>query len=165
MKDEHAMNTMPLFKRDIIVSIRPMYAAKILNGHKTVELRRKFPEAAAIGTTALIYSTSPVQAIVGYARIKDVLRLPVSQIWQEHGAAACIERQDFDAYFGGLEYGFAILLDGVKALERPLKALELRNDFGVVPPQSFRYLDEEHTSLLSDERLQTPYRHQHRHRA
>lgn len=159
------MNTMPLFKRDILVSIRPTYASKILSGQKTVELRRRFPEASAVGATVLIYSTSPVQAIVGYARIKDVLRLPVEQIWLDHGEAACIERENFDTYFDGLEYGFAILLDGVTALERQLNVIELKNEFGFVPPQSFRYLDEGYTSLLSDERLQTPYRHQHRHRA
>lgn len=164
-KDEHAMSTMPPLKRDILVSIHPTYAAKILSGQKTVELRRKFPEASAIGATVLIYSTSPVQAIVGYARIKNVLRLPVEQIWQDHGEAACLERHDFDAYFDGLDYGFAILLGGVKTLKRQLNALELRNEFGFVPPQSFRYLDEGYTSLLSNEPLQTPYRHKHRHRA
>ncbi|TWB12958.1 putative transcriptional regulator [Nitrospirillum amazonense] len=159
------MNTMPLFKRDILVSIRPTYASKILSGLKTVELRRKFPEASAIGATVLIYSTSPVQAIVGYARIKDVLRLPVEQIWQDHGEAACIERHDFDAYFDGLAYGFAILLDKVQTLNQQLNVAELKDEFGFVPPQSFRYLDEGYTSLLSDERLQTPYRHKHRNQA
>ncbi|MCA3260992.1 MAG: ASCH domain-containing protein [Telmatospirillum sp.] len=159
------MNSRTTFKRDILVSIRPAYAAKILSGHKTVELRRKFPEASAIGTTALIYSTSPVQAIVGYARINNVLRLPVEQIWRNHGDAACIELSDFNAYFTGLKYGFAILLDRVKTLKRRLNALELKDEFGFVPPQSFRYLDEGYTSLLRNERLQTPNRYQHRYRA
>ena len=159
------MDTLPLLKRDILVSIRPTYATKILDGQKTVELRRKFPEASAVGAMILIYSTSPVQAIVGYARIKNVLRLPVNQIWRDHGSAACIAREDFDTYFDGLGYGFAILLEDVQALDRHRKAAELRNEFGFVPPQSFRYLDKGHTSfLLSDEQLQNSYRHQCRHR-
>jgi predicted transcriptional regulator len=160
------MNTMPLFKRDILVSIRPTYASKILDGHKTVELRRRFPEVSAVGATILIYSTSPVQAIVGYARIKNVLRLPIAQIWEIYGTAACIAAEHFDAYFDGLDYGFAILLEDVKTLNRQFKAAELKNQFGFVPPQSFRYLDEVYTSyLLSDERLQTPYRHERHHRS
>lgn len=159
------MNTLPLFKRDILVSIRPTYASKILSGQKTVELRRKFPEVSAIGATALIYSTSPVQAIVGYARIKNVLRLPVEQIWLAYGEAACIERKDFDTYFEGQDYGFAILLENVRSLKRQLNAFDLKNEFGFVPPQSFRYLDHGYTSLLSDEPLQSPHRHQHCHRA
>ncbi len=159
------MNTMPLFKRDILVSIRPTYASKILTGHKTVELRRKFPEASAVGATALIYSSSPVRAVVGFAHIKDVLRLPIEQIWKSHGEAACIERQAFDTYFSGVEYGFAILLEGATTLDRQLDIMELRNELGIVPPQSFRYLNEGYMSLLSDERLQTSHRHQRRHRA
>ncbi|MBF0306825.1 MAG: ASCH domain-containing protein [Alphaproteobacteria bacterium] len=157
------MNTLPLFKRDVLVSIRPIYASKILSGDKTVELRRKFPEAA-IGATALIYATSPVQAIVGYARIKDILRLPIARIWREHGAAACIEQPDFDAYFDGMEFGFAVLLEGVQVLERPVNARVLRDEFGIVPPQSFRYLDEGYAALLSNEQVQISDRHQHRHR-
>jgi predicted transcriptional regulator len=60
------MDALPEFKRDVLVSIRPFYASKILTGHKTVELRRKFPEVGAVGATALIYSSSPVSAVVGW---------------------------------------------------------------------------------------------------
>lgn len=159
------MNTMPLFKRDVLVSIRPAYADKILGGEKTVELRRKFPRSAATGATVLIYSSSPVRAIVGYARIKDVLRLPVAQIWRSHSAAACITKDDFNAYFNGLKYGFVILLEDVKVLKEQLKAIDLRDELGFVPPQSFRYVDENYISMLSNERLQITYRHPRRHRA
>ena len=41
------MDAVPEFRRDVLVSIRPFYASKILNGHKTVELRRRFPESLA----------------------------------------------------------------------------------------------------------------------
>jgi predicted transcriptional regulator len=54
------------------MNIRPPHASKILDGQKTVELRRKFPELTTKGTIALIYSSSPVRVIVGYARIKRV---------------------------------------------------------------------------------------------
>lgn len=159
------MNTMPLFKRDVLLSIRPTYASKILSGAKTVELRRKFPQFSVIGATALIYSSSPVQAIVGFARIKDVLRLPVDQIWGNHGEAACIERRDFDAYFDGLDCGYAILLEDVQILEPQWSLQDLKDTLGFTPPQSFRYIDDGYASMLSNERLHTPYRHQHRHRA
>lgn len=159
------MNTMPLFARDVLLSIHPNYASKILSGDKTVELRRKFPETSAIGATALIYSSSPVQAIVGFARIKDVLRLPIEQIWRNHGEAACIERRDFDAYFDGLDYGYALLLEDAQTLERQRSLEDLKKEFGFAPPQSFRYIDDGYASMLSNEQLHTPYRHQHRHQA
>ena len=81
------MDAIPEFRRDILVSVRPIYASKILHGQKTVELRRKFPEVGATGALILIYSSSPVSAVVGCARIKHVLKLPVSRIWKEYGVA------------------------------------------------------------------------------
>lgn len=150
------MNTMSLFRRDILLSIKPVYVEKILTGIKTVELRRKFPDTS-IGATILIYSTSPVQAIVGYARIKAVLKMPVSEIWSDFEESACIGKEDFDAYFQGLDSGYVIQLEDVTALEQQMPASELRNTFGFVPPQSFRYLDGGYNSLLRNERLQTPY--------
>jgi predicted transcriptional regulator len=159
------MNAIPEFRRDVLVSIRPQYASKILEGEKTVELRRKFPEVGAIGVTAFIYSSSPVRAIVGYARIKDVLKLPVSKIWREHGAAACISKVEFDAYFSGLKDGFAIVFESVQPLKKLFKAADLEAQFGIVPPQSYRYVGGDCVALLSDEQFQTSHRHKRRHRA
>lgn len=70
-------------QRDVVLSIKPVYSEKILAGRKTVELRRRFPDSAPSGTLAYIYSSSPVKAMVGTALIRDVLRLPIEQIWTE----------------------------------------------------------------------------------
>jgi predicted transcriptional regulator len=146
-------------KRDILFSIRPFYAEKILEGQKTVELRRKFPEFGTVGSTALIYSTSPVSAIVGSAKINNVFKLSLSKLWKAHGADACIVKSDFDAYFAGQNYGFAIILGSARQLKNQLPASALENEFGIVPPQSYRYLDEERVALLNDGRLQTVSRY------
>jgi predicted transcriptional regulator len=153
------MDAITDFTRDILVSVRPHFVSKILSGEKTVELRRKFPEAGTAGALALLYSSSPISAIVGYARIKHVLKLPLSTIWKEYGAASCISRADFHAYFADLKSGFAILLDGVHEFRRPIKAADLRLQFGVVPPQSYRYLSGELVASLSDGQFQATGRH------
>jgi predicted transcriptional regulator len=153
------------FIRDVVVSVRPNYAAKILEGAKTVELRRRFPEACTIGALMLIYSSHPVRAIVGHARIREIHRLPLPNLWREFGKLACIEKKDFDDYFCGSNYGSAILLGDVKILPQQVKASELQKKFGFVAPQSFRYLSEEYNSLLRNERLQVSDRHERRNRA
>jgi predicted transcriptional regulator len=153
------MADMANIKRHILVSIRPEYVYKILDGEKTVELRRKFPEQRAIGATALIYSSSPVSAIVGCSRIKRVLKLPISQIWKRHRTAACISKDEFTEYFTEVSHGFVIFFDGVKLFEPRLEAKDLAKTFGIVPPQSYRYLSEEYLALISNERLQGPYRY------
>jgi predicted transcriptional regulator len=74
------MDPEPELQRDILVSIRPVFATKILEGQKSVELRRRFPIQAGAGCRLLIYSSRPVSAVVGFARIKTVLKLPVARI-------------------------------------------------------------------------------------
>lgn len=145
--------------RDILFSVHPKYASKIIEGTKTVELRRRFPETALKGTLALIYSSSPVRAVVGCARIKYVSRLSIAQIWKQYGAAACISKDDLYAYFSGLKFGFAIVLESVQPLRRQLDAGELRVQFGIVPPQSYRYVSGDVVAYLNDERIQASDRH------
>lgn len=137
--------------RDIVLSVKPVYSEKILDGSKTVELRRRFPVSAPNGALAYIYSTSPVKAMVGTAAIRNVLKLPVEQIWSEFESAAFISRDQFDKYFDGLTYGFALVFDGVKAFSRPLPLSELREKFGFEPPQSFLYAKRNLRKALQDE--------------
>src|ERR1700739_2681673 len=152
-------------KRAVLFSIRPFYVDKILAGQKTVELRRRFPEVGMSGSTAMIYCTSPVKAIVGSAKISDVRKLSLSTLWRSHGGAACIAKDDFNEYFAGQDHGFAIILTGAKSLQGRFSASDLEAKFGIVPPQSYRYLAEELVAILNDGRLQASGRHKHSDRA
>jgi predicted transcriptional regulator len=159
------MDPEPELQRDILVSIRPFFATKILEGQKSVELRRRFPIQTGAGSRLLIYSCSPVSAVVGFARINSVLRLPITRIWRDHAAAACISRDEFDAYFSGLQYGFVIFLSGIESAGRRLSAADLHKQFGIVPPQSYRYLTQECAALLKNERIQASRGHKRDYRA
>ncbi|MCM2505500.1 helix-turn-helix domain-containing protein [Aureimonas altamirensis] len=138
-------------QRDVVISIKPIYSEKILAGQKTVELRRRFPVSAPNGVIAYIYSSSPVKAIVGTVAIRDVLRLPIEQIWAEFESTAFIERPHFEKYFEGLAHGYALLFDEVRSFSRPLPLHELRQNFGFEPPQSFLYVKRDLRRALQDE--------------
>jgi predicted transcriptional regulator len=157
------MDAIPEFTRDLLVSVHPRHASNILNGEKTVELRRRFPERHTRGALVLIYSTAPVRAIVGTARVKHVLKLPISRIWKEYGAAACVSKAEVAAYFSGVREGYAILLDEARPFKRQLTMEALYRRFGIVPPQSYRYITDGCAALLSDERLQAPGRYERSH--
>jgi predicted transcriptional regulator/DNA-binding XRE family transcriptional regulator len=124
--------------RDVVLSIKPQYTSKILEGEKTVELRRRFP-AAPKGTIAYIYCTSPVRAIIGRAEITEIIKLPVDEIWREYHASASVDKSDFDSYFSGINEGFALKFANAEAFSRRLELPELRERFGFEPPQSFLY--------------------------
>lgn len=145
--------------KDIVLSIRPRHAEKILSGNKTVELRRRFIDEVGAGSLALIYTTSPVQALTGAAEIQEVQKLPIRDLWQRHRVAACLPRGDFDAYFEGVDHGYAILLSRPKQLARPVALAELRERFGFAPPQSFQYAPQRLRGLVEHEWPQDPNRH------
>jgi predicted transcriptional regulator/DNA-binding XRE family transcriptional regulator len=126
--------------RDVILSIRPVHAEKILDGSKTVELRRRFTGGVRPGTIALIYSTSPRSALTGSARIKEVQRLAVPELWERHCSAACLQKREFEDYFSGLASGYAIVLTSAQPLIRPVGLPELRQRFGFEAPQSYQYI-------------------------
>jgi predicted transcriptional regulator len=110
--------------RDAIISIRPDAADAILNGTKTVELRRKIPEIA-IGARLWIYATRPVAAVVGIVAVTAVTKAHPPTIWQKHKDSADLDHVSFEKYFTGAQEAIAITL---KSPERvgPISVDQLR---------------------------------------
>ena len=134
--------------QDVLFSVKPNYAEQILDGRKTVELRRQFTQTEVAGALAFIYSTSPVRKLVGYARITAVRRLCVRNIWREYRDVAGIAKAAFDAYFRGKREGYVIVLETPTRLAQGVSIESLRLRFGFVPPQSFRYVPREYHALI-----------------
>ena len=66
-------------------------------------------------------------------------RLPI--YWKEARRRGMHSRtRDLSDYFSGTKFGFAILLGAVKTMRNHLTASELEAQFGIVPPQSYRYV-------------------------
>jgi len=138
-------------RRDIVFSIKPEYSQKIISGQKTIELRRRFPSTVPVGTIALIYATTPTQALTGIAEIEAVISDTPLAIWEEFSEEACIDRRDFEAYFLGTASATAIKLKRARPLRRRLELEELRERFRFEPPQSFLYVAPELREALSYE--------------
>lgn len=151
-------------RRDVVLSVRPTYSTKIMEGKKTIELRRRFPVSAPRGTIAYIYSTSPVQAMVGSAEIAGIFKLPVPDIWERFGKMAEIEQSSFDEYFAGVRDGFALRFTNVRAFSRSIELPELRRRFGFEPPQSFLYATSILRTALQDEYSDVSDRYERHHR-
>ena len=63
--------------QDVLLSVKPQYANLIVDGIKSVELRRKFPTDLRQGTRCLIYSSSPTQKVIGECKIETVTKLSI----------------------------------------------------------------------------------------
>lgn len=128
-----------MIPKNVIISIKPKYALQIIEGKKTIELRRKFPTENIKGGIAIIYASSPIQKIVGYAFIEDVKKLSVSSIWEEFSKQTCVTKTFFNSYFNGLDEGFAIALSNPIKLRTPVDVKALEEEYRFSPPQSYRY--------------------------
>lgn len=121
----------------ILLSVKPRFAAKLLDGTKAVELRRSFPTLD--GTEAFIYASTPVRAVIGVLQIVEVQVSPVEEIWDAHNQHMALQRHEFDSYLAGRTRACALLVQSHRRFEQPVSLAELRHA-GLTPPQSFRYI-------------------------
>jgi predicted transcriptional regulator len=138
-----------------VLSIRPTFMQRILSGEKTIELRRRFPTDITADCSVLLYSTSPIQSIVGIAHLKAVSQRPLGQLWREFGAAAAVTRTEFDTYYQHATHGFALHLRDVRRFSEPIHLTDLARRFEFSPPQSYCYWKEPLSKLATHGRDQT----------
>ena len=123
---------------DIIMSIKPKYVNRILNGTKKFEFRRNIPLKIRDVDKIFIYSTSPQKKIVGHFLVKDVYKMKINDLWYKTKKHSGIEKKDFKDYFKDKKDGFAIEIGMVVEYGIPLDFKEI-DKTGVVP-QSFKYI-------------------------
>lgn len=125
-------------RRTVLLSVRPRHAEAILDGRKTVEVRRQ-PVRIEPGSPLVIYATSPTRAIVGLASVESTVRVSAEQGWDVHHAAMAIGRDELDRYLDGKPGSF-LRLGQVTRLETPLPLDDLRNGHPFRPPRSYRFV-------------------------
>lgn len=124
---------------EILISIYQKYAEAILNGEKVIEFRKaQFPRNIS---RVYMYSTSPVQRVIGHFEVKDVLRASPRRLWNQYGNRGSIGYQDFINYYGNAEEACGILVKKAVRYERPVELREIDPSMSV--PQSYRYLTED----------------------
>jgi len=120
----------------VILSIKPEYANKIFEGTKKYEFRRaifKNPDIKKV----VVYSSSPVQKIIGEFEIEKIISHELETLWNKTKKYSGISEDFFFQYFGDKELGFAIKIKNTKLYKKPKC---IREDYNLFPPQSFLYL-------------------------
>ncbi|MBK8256478.1 MAG: hypothetical protein IPK82_27895 [Polyangiaceae bacterium] len=122
----------------IVLSLRPQWAAAIIQGRKRVEIRRVF-SARWEGHRASLYATNPIKSLVGEARIGRVVEGTPAEIWAIYGADIGCDRASFDSYTGSASRVFALELTDVRPFARQVGVDELAAMLGEKPraPQSY----------------------------
>lgn len=121
--------------KSILLSVKPEYVEKILDGIKQYEFRKH------LATTNVhyiyLYSTYPVMKVVAKVEVIGTLQASPTALWEKTKWAAGISRQNYRLYFSGCRTAYAYKLGTVQKFDPP-KTLY---DFGITtPPQSFVYV-------------------------
>jgi predicted transcriptional regulator len=126
-------------ERAMLLSVHPRFATAILDGSKTVEVRRQ-RVAAPPGTPVLLYATAPTMALVGMARISAVHTASPREVWSAHRAQTGITRREYDTYMSGASQASGLTLEDPVSFDEPVTLSALRATGTFHPPQSYRYL-------------------------
>jgi predicted transcriptional regulator len=119
----------------ILLSIKPEYVNRILDGSKKYEFRKRLANKSI--NKILIYSTSPVMKIVGEVQVIDTVSASISELWEETKEESGIALDKFRSYFQGCKTAYAYQLGKVKKYDRPKELVEFNIKRA---PQSFMYL-------------------------
>lgn len=131
-----------MVNRDVLMSIRPEYAAAIMAGSKTFELRRRRPSFAP-GSRVVVYSSAPDQRLLGTFESGEIHVAAPDRLWKLVSRQAGIDRDVFDAYFEDCDLAYAIEVRSPRRLDP--EPLRFR------PPQSYLFLRKgrrSHSSVL-----------------
>lgn len=123
----------------VLLSIKPEYAEKILQGVKRYEFRKNIFKNRNV-RTVVIYATMPVGKVVGEFDFEEVLSDSPSAIWSETREFSGISKSFFNSYFKGRETAHAIKVGVVRRYDIP-RALKEFIPSGSAP-QSYRYLND-----------------------
>ena len=119
----------------LLLSIKPEYVEKILQGEKKFEYRKRLAKEDV--SYIYVYSTAPSMKVVASVHIEGHLSDSPTALWEKTKAAAGISRDKFRDYFRGCKTAYAYKLGKVEVFESPKNL----SDFGVaVAPQSFVYI-------------------------
>ena len=120
----------------VVLSIKPEFANKIFDGSKKYEFRKAIFKNETI-KTVVVYSSSPVQQVIGEFEIETIINHDIDALWDLTKHESGITRDYFYQYFSEKNKGYAIKIKSVKKYRKPKC---LKADFKLTPPQSFAYL-------------------------
>jgi len=121
----------------VLLSIKPEFANRIFDGTKKYEFRRLVFKRKEI-TKVVVYASAPVSKVIGEFEIGRILHKDLRTLWEETESFSGISQDYFYQYFQNKEEGYAIEIKQTKKYPKPLN---LRQNYGVAPPQSFLYLN------------------------
>ncbi|TWU58504.1 50S ribosomal protein L22/unknown domain fusion protein [Rubripirellula tenax] len=133
----------------LFLSIHPEHVKAIVEGRKTVELRKRQPSVDP-GFAVVIYATMPTCEAVAVATVEAIQVGKPKTIWRNCGKLTAVSAQAFNDYFDGADKAVGIHLSNIAVFKEPVSLRELRKRWdGFQPPQQYRYLDSKQQKFIA----------------
>lgn len=144
MEEYHRLATFRFSDYDgrVLLSVRPPFAAMLLDGRKTVELRRRGGLNLA-GRTAVVWETAPVSAAVGFLRFGSAWRSSPALLWDQMRMAGRVgmSQREFHGWCGPDAKEVTGVFVETAARRDPVPLAALRKAApGFRPPRSWQRL-------------------------
>ena len=138
---------------EALISIKPRYVRRMLNGEKSVEIRNRTVNLTP-ESRLWIYSTLPQGCIEAVAEVGRVeVGTPLS-IWRKYADSLCISETTYRLYVNGSSNVSAIKIKKVSQLPSALSLSMLKLWIpGFHPPQFLKYMADSDPLFLGIVRL------------
>lgn len=123
---------------NVLISMKPKYADKIMSGKKAYEFRRTIFTRRYV-EKMFIYSSTPVKKIIGVVDIDEIIEGTPKQLWEKCYRHGGIPKFYFFKYFANKERGYAIKMKNIKKYGLPVDPWI---DPKFKPPQNFYYIND-----------------------
>jgi predicted transcriptional regulator len=132
-----------------LISIKPIYVNKLIEGEKTVEIRNRHINLLP-DSRLWIYSTLPKACIQATVRVERVEVGTPTSIWCQYKDSIGVSKERYYHYINGSRSVAAIVMNNVWKLPIDITLQRLRKKVpGFHPPQFIKYLKDTDPLLLA----------------
>jgi predicted transcriptional regulator len=125
----------------LLISLKPEFADKILDGTKSIELRKCTPKVE-IGDLVIIYTTAPIKEFVGICEVKEIIKMSPSKMWDNYSALLGIDYIRYKQYYKDSKIAVGIKLGILTKFDVGIPLSLVKSYFPKFsPPQTYKYFE------------------------
>ncbi|MDB9466567.1 hypothetical protein [Dolichospermum circinale] len=142
--------------KTLLISLKTRHCENVFAGKKTMELRKRAPRCYGTVngkffpefTHIMIYQTIKHE-IVGIVEAGEIITRFTNEWTEDEIKSLCISKDEIISYTGDCK-GVGIKIFNPRLFNTPIPIRIMIDDFGIRPPQQFRYLDPDLARKLID---------------
>jgi predicted transcriptional regulator len=123
------------------MSVKSQYLESIIEGQKTIELRRRTLQVAP-GTMIWFYAKRPDANVKAVALVEEIVTESPRLLWERFNHRVGVSKTEFRDYFAGTTTGCAVIFGEVQLINPGIGLKEIRHHIKTFhPPQFFKKLE------------------------